>query len=179
MTTHKSASFNPVTVILVGLFFLIMVTVGFNSLFSIDDQDNTSDTQSYRSTFSQLFSSGENPCRPFVDDPDVDCTFNAKTNMSTFTKLIRPPSRPMFISTPEASTVTHYVTNNGLECVSPQGENGFSCNWAKYNRLVNECQKTKALTRVIPVGEEYPKGSFFPPLKGECDNVTAQLSHGN
>ncbi len=78
MTTHKSASFNPVTVILVGLFFLIMVTVGFNSLFSIDDQDNTSDTQSYRSTFSQLFSSGENPCRPFVDDPDVDCTLMLK-----------------------------------------------------------------------------------------------------
>ena len=64
-----------------------------------------------------------------------------------------------------------FVGNKPLECVlfpAFSGTKTPSCDWAKFNDTKNQCEAASLKRRTIKPNEQFPNGSFFPQIKGEC-----------
>ena len=60
--------------------------------------------------------------------------------------------------------ILKFTTAGGVECIHHSSGNkaGISCNWVKYNKLIQECRR------------EHERQSVFPDVDGRCEGVVAR-----
>lgn len=66
---------------------------------------------------------------------------------------------------------TILISGKPLNCVMFRGFSGTkypSCDWAKFNADKLKCEVESLKRRTIKPNEQYPNGTFFPKIKGEC-----------
>jgi hypothetical protein len=63
------------------------------------------------------------------------------------------------IDTLISRSLIKFTESSGVECIFIQ-TGGISCNWDKYNKLIEECQH-----------EHYQKYPNIPDIEGRCEEV--------